>query len=214
MTFLTCPNLKNVLEAHSQGGLLARSPKVRQVTPPTRFMATLFALGLTLFTTPSALAFDVDTYRELAMVGVRQMSTGVAGDIDELMALNEQLMVLGLEGGVDYLVENPDDSTPLQLTILNAEQMKSMSLATIEEQWQKGKFLAKKGIDQGALDHFGPIKTLMDAIIQPAYGYLCVKEYKRTGNAELLSIASTKMLEISERITLFADDEDQTADAQ
>lgn len=161
-----------------------------------------------------ASAFDVEAYRELAMVSVRQMSMGVAGDIDELMSLNEQLMVLGLEGGVDYLIENPEGSAPLQWVILNAEQMKSMSLAAIEDQWQKGRFLAKKGINKGELDHFGPIMSLMDAIIQPAYAYLCLKEYKRTGDAELLSVARTKLLEISERVTLFADEEIQTAESQ
>jgi hypothetical protein len=186
----------------------------RKSTVSGRLIRSILALCALMSLSLPASAFDVDGYRELAMVSVRQLSTGVAGDIDELMALNEQLMVLGLEGGVDYLIENPEDSAPLQLVILNAEQMKNMSLATLEDQWQKGKFLAKNGIKKSELDHFGPIMSLMDAIIQPAYAYLCLKQYKRTGDAELLSDARTKLLEISERITLFADEEMQTAQSQ
>lgn len=193
-----------------------RSPRCVPLRRPASLLGRFsrgLCLLLPLLAAPAS-AFDVDAYRELAMASVRQLSTGVAGDIDELIAIQEQLMVLGLEGGVDYMLENPEDSEPLRLVILNAEQMKSMKLVTLVDQWQNGQFLAKKGINQDDLDHFGPIMSLMDSIIQPAFAYLCVKEYKRTGDSELLANARTKLLEISERITLFTPEDVQTAQSQ
>ncbi len=146
-----------------------------------------------------AQAFDLEQYRQLANHTVRQMETGVAGDIDALIASQEQLMVLGIDGGVNYLADHGNDDTrPLQLVILNAEKMKELSLEEIERLWHGGEFLAAKGIDQNKINHFGTMMNLMDSIIHPATTYLLLKEYKRTGDPSLLARVRAELIEVLE----------------
>ncbi|MDH5544601.1 MAG: hypothetical protein OEZ43_03345 [Gammaproteobacteria bacterium] len=142
----------------------------------------------------------MDTYRSLANNTIRQMNMGVVGDIDAMIAAQEELMVVGIEGGVSYLQSNPQGGTPLQLTILNAEGMKSLTLDQIETLWHGGEFLKSKGIDPDKIDHFGPMMSLMDAVIHPATAYLLLKEYKISGNTDLLARVKAELLEVLEHV--------------
>lgn len=145
-------------------------------------------------------ALDVETYEKYAMNTIRQMNSGVVGDIDAMIAVQEELMILGLEGGVDYLQRNPEGGKPLALVLENAEDMKSLSLDEIEAQWHEGGFLKKKGIDPEKIDHFGPMMSLMDAVIHPATSYLLMKEYKQTGNPDLLVRVKAELFEVLEHV--------------
>ena len=145
-------------------------------------------------------ALDVVSYRKAANDTIRAMNMGVVGDIDAMIAMQEQLMVLGIEGGVQFLQESPQGGKPLQLVILNAESMKELTLDQIEEQWHGGAFLKSKGIDPDKIDHFGPMMSLMDSVIHPATAYLLLKEYKRTGDRNLLVRVKAELLEVLEHI--------------
>ena len=148
----------------------------------------------------SALALDVENFEKVANDTIRQMNSGVVGDIDALIAMQEQLMILGLEGGVEFLQGNPKDGTPLKIVLENAESMKSLSLDEIESLWHEGNYLKKKGIDPEKIDHFGPMMSLMDSVIHPATSYLLIKEYKRTGNPDLLVRVKAELFEVLEHI--------------
>lgn len=154
-------------------------------------------------------ALDVEQYEHLANNTIRQMNSGVVGDIDALIAVQEQLMVLGMEGGIDYLQKNPKGGTPLKLVIENAENMKSLTLEEIEALWHGGEFLKKKGIDPEKIDHFGPMMSLMDSVIHPATSYLLIKEYKRTGNPDLLARVKAELFEVMEHIKHVDGDHDE-----
>ena len=144
-----------------------------------------------------AIAMDTDGFRTLASNTVKQMEMGVVGDVDELIAMQEQLMVIGMQGGVEYLRNNPNvKGRPLQITILSAEKMKKMTLDQIEAQWHEGKYLAAKGVDKDSIDHFGPMMSLMDTVIHPATSYLALKEYKKTGNPDLLQRVKAELVEV------------------
>lgn len=144
----------------------------------------------------SSSAMDFDGFRSLAQHTVRQMNMGVAGDIDALIAMQEELMVIGMQGGVKYLQLTPEGGVALQTTILNAESMKKLSLDQIEELWHEGKFLQAKGIDTEHLDHFGAEVSLMDAIIHPATSYLALRAYRNSGDPELLTRAKAELVEV------------------
>jgi len=143
-----------------------------------------------------AQAMDIEGFKKIANDTIRQIDMGVIGDIDALMAQQEQLMVIGVEGGVEYLQQNPAGGRPLQLTILNAQDMKDLSLDEIETQWHQGKFYESKGIDRDKIDHFGPLMSLMDAIVHPATSYIALREYKKTGKVELLQRAKSELVEV------------------
>lgn len=106
-------------------------------------------------------------------------------------------MVIGMEGGIEYLRNNPRvNGQPLQLTILSAEKMKAMSLDQIEADWHEGNYLATKGIEKDKIDHFGPMMSLMDTVIHPATSFLALKEYKKTGNPDLLQRVKAELVEV------------------
>lgn len=163
-------------------------------------MLVRFAPVILFFGMSSAHALDVDTYLQLTGATIRQMDMGVVGDIDEMIAVQEELMVLGIEGGVDYLVSSPENGQPLNLVILNAEKMKNLTIDDIERLWHGGEFLRSKGIDPEKIDHFGPMMSLMDAVIHPATAYILLKEYKKTGNPELLQRVKAELMEVAEHV--------------
>lgn len=145
-------------------------------------------------------ALDVASFNKLANDTIKQMNAGVVGDIDALIAMQEQLMILGMEGGVEFLQENPKDAQALIYVIENAEAMKDLSLDEIEDLWHGGNYLKSKGIDPEKIDHFGPTMSLMDSVIHPATSYLLIKEYKKTGNADLLARVKGELFEVLEHI--------------
>ncbi|MDX1811000.1 MAG: hypothetical protein R3240_03575, partial [Gammaproteobacteria bacterium] len=77
---------------------------------------------------PAVQAFDLENYQTLAGNTIRQMNSGVAGDIDALIAVQEQLMLLGQEGSATFLQTNPANSQALIEVLENAEAMKTLSL--------------------------------------------------------------------------------------
>ena len=145
-------------------------------------------------------ALDVVAFNKIANDTIKQMNSGVVGDIDSLIAMQEQLMVLGMEGGIDYLQENPKDAQALIYVIENAEKMKALSLEEIEDLWHGGNYLRGKGINPEDIDHFGPTMSLMDSVIHPATSYLLIQEYKRTGNTDLLARVKGELFEVLEHI--------------
>ena len=157
-------------------------------------------LVLLIFFSSTAFALDVKTFNKLASDTIKQMNMGVVGDIDALIATQEQLMIIGLEGGIQYLQEKPKDPRPLMHVIEKAEDMKDLSLKEIEELWHAGNYLKSKGIDQDKIDHFGPMMSLMDSVIHPATSYLLLKEYKKTGNRDLLVQVKAELFEVLEHV--------------
>ena len=153
--------------------------------------------GLLAAVSVPAMAMDLAGFKKLANDTIKQMDMGVVGDIDALIAAQEQMIVIGMEGGVEYLRNNPKiNGKPLQVTILSAEKMKNMTLAEIETKWHEGEYLAARGIDKDKIDHFGPLMSLMDTVIHPATSYIALKEYKKTGNAELLQRVKAELVEV------------------
>jgi len=156
--------------------------------------------ALFLFVSFDVLAIDAISFNKIANDTIKQMNSGVVGDIDALIAMQEQLMILGVEGGVEHLQESPKDARALMLVIDNAEAMKSLSLDEIEDLWHGGNYLKGKGVDLDGIDHFGPTNSLMDAVIHPATSYLLLKQYKETGDSTLLARVTGELLEVIEHI--------------
>lgn len=157
----------------------------------------------------TALALDVQTFSKLAKDTIRQVRMGVVGDIDAMIAVQESLMALGVEGSVKYAREHRENSKPLILAIENAEKMRWMKLDEMEKQWHEGEFLRKRGVDMEKLDHFSPMSNLMDAIIHPATSYLLLKEYKKTGDTSLLVRVRAELHEVLEHVKHLNSESDQ-----
>lgn len=148
----------------------------------------------------SASAMDAVLFTKLANQTIEEVRGGFVTDINRLIAMQKQMLELGVEGGKRYIQRHPEHRDVLSTVIDNADSMLMMSLEQIEEQWHQGKFMRSQGFDLDKLDHFGELFSLMDAMIHPATSYIALKEYKRTRNANFLSRASAELVEVVEHV--------------
>ncbi len=161
-----------------------------------------FLIAVFLFNfSPLTFALDDKMFHKLADYTIRQVDMGIIGDIDALLAIQEQLINIGREGGAEYLKSGKEKNPEaLRLVLENAEKMKNLSLDEIETLWHEGNFLKSKGIDIHEIEHFGVMNNLMDAVIHPATSYILIKEYKKTGNSDLLQQVKAELIEVLEHI--------------
>lgn len=153
-----------------------------------------------------AAAMDVAGFTRLAQFTVKQLNTGLVGDIDDLIAKQEQMIQLGIDGATDYAQKNPEHAKLLRTVVANADAMKKMTLEEIEAQWHEGAYLKKRGMDPEKLDHFGAVSNLMDAVIHPATSYICLTLYKKSGDSELLARANAELVEVIEHVAQLNND--------
>lgn len=165
------------------------------MTNRRRGVAVVLA-GLLVLISQAAAAFDAAGFTALANQTIRQANMGVAGDIDELIRMQEAMIEMGVQGIEGYVANNPRHAKLLRAVAANAETMKRLSLDDIEAQWHQGEYLDSRGLGHEDLDHFGPVVSLMDAVIHPATAYICLTQYKETGDSTLLARASAELVEV------------------
>ena len=163
---------------------------------------TMLGVGVLVFGLASfqVQALDKEQYLKLANSTIKEANEGFIASINQLIAVQEKLVELGVEGSNDYIKRHPEHAKVLGEVVANAENMKRMSLEEIEDQWHSGKYMRSKGFDLDQYDHFGELFSLMDAIIHPATSYIALSDYKRTRKGDLLSRASAELIEVVEHV--------------
>lgn len=161
----------------------------------------LFAHGVLCFLlfATSANALDVARFKALASQTVQDLNSGNP-DIGVLIARQEELIVIGVDGCRDLAAIDPAASPVMRLVVDGAEGMKHMDLDEIEEAWHDGGVLDEHGIDFDDLDHFGPVVSHMDAVVHPATAYLLLKQYQRDGNRAHLRQVKEELSEVIKHI--------------
>ena len=149
-----------------------------------------------------AYAMDVATFKKLAKDTIRQAMSGSIKDIDKLIAQQEKLFDIGVQGCREYAAtaKNPKDVKIMNLVIKNADKMKAMTLDEIEGAWHEGGVLNKNGIDFDTTDHMGAAISHMDTVVHPATTYIALKEYKKTKDRDLLDQVKDELSEVLEHI--------------
>lgn len=145
-------------------------------------------------------ALEKEKYLEMAKATIQEANGGFIANIGQLIAIQEKLVQMGVEGSKNYIRRHPEHADILGEVIANADSMKKMTLDEIEDQWHSGKHMRAAGYDLDKLDHFGELFSLMDTIIHPATSYIALKDYKRTRNADLLARASAELIEVVEHV--------------
>jgi hypothetical protein len=146
--------------------------------------------------------FDKKTYVRLTKKNIGRILTGKVNP-DTMLADMEQLLDLGIQGCKDHMSEPEtpkSEARMLQYTIDAANKMKSMSLEQIEEQWHEGGYLKSKGIDISKMDHFDEVMCHYDSIVHPATAIICLQEYKKSNNEELLEQMKAELAEVAEHM--------------
>ncbi|MEE8431405.1 MAG: hypothetical protein V3S16_09160 [Candidatus Desulfatibia sp.] len=159
----------------------------------------LYACALIAFMGTSSLAFEKEAFEKLAKDTIKQVISGSIADIDGLIAIQEKMIALGVEGCKMYVSKAPDakDKKIMELVIGGAEKMKGMTMDEIEEAWHDGGVLGKNGIDADSIG-MGQTMSLMDSVIHPATTYIALKEYKKTKDKALLDQVKDELTAVLE----------------
>ena len=56
------------------------------------------------------------------------------------------------------------------------------------------------GIDISTYDHFSDVMCFCEAVVHPATAIICLKEYKKTKNEELLEQMKAELAEVREHL--------------
>jgi hypothetical protein len=144
----------------------------------------------------TANAMDIDTYIGVAKQTISKVKKGKVKDVDKLIAQQEELVRLGIEGALKFAEENPQSRKMMHLLVLNSERMKHMSLDDIEKAWHGGEYLKSHGIDINELAHTDAAMNYYDSIVHPATAYIALNEYKDSKNAELLEQVENELTEV------------------
>jgi len=166
-----------------------------------KFIKSTVLTGVLTFGIASSVnAMDTVLYTKLVNDTIEEVTSGDISNINQLIAVQKQLVKLGVSGSKEYIRRHPEHAGLLGVVVKNAKSMMHMSLEEIEDQWHQGKYLKSQGYNMSELDHFGELFSLMDSIIHPSTSYIALKEYKRTRNSDLLNRAAAELIEVVEHV--------------
>ena len=140
-------------------------------------LAALLALAA-----PPAAAMETDAYRALVAQTIAAIGDAThAVDVDALVAVQERLMAIGVEGAREHALRSPADAPLMRFVIDRAPGLTALDLDAIEAQWHEGAALEAVGVDFLATDHFDRALSHMDAIVHPATAIIALRAFERTG---------------------------------
>ncbi|MCK5340564.1 MAG: hypothetical protein KAJ60_05790 [Desulfobulbaceae bacterium] len=168
------------------------------------FMATLLLAG---FTTNgfagTAHEFDVKAYTKISKKTIGKIITGNV-DADKMQSDMEKLVAMGVEGCKEHMGEPETPAVEkklMQLTIDNADKMMNMPLADIERDFHEGGTAKAAGIPIDKFSHFDEVMCHYDAVVHPATAVICLKEYKKSQDDDLLEQIKAELEEVIKHLT-------------
>ncbi|MGO4854466.1 hypothetical protein [Phaeovulum sp. W22_SRMD_FR3] len=158
----------------------------------------LCVLSLCLMASPGA-ALDVKQYKAVVVDTIIAIQSGKI-DVDALIAQQETLVQLGVQGARDYAKEHPESAPLLTFVADEAPHMSDLTLPQIEAQWHEGAALQRVGLNIHDFDHFSPELSHMDTMVHPATAVIALRDYKATGNEDDLDQVVDELSEVVEHI--------------
>ena len=150
----------------------------------------------------SAHQFDVKSFDKIAKRNIGRVVSGNI-DADKMLADMEELVKIGIAGCKEHMGEAetpPEEVKIMKITMENANKMASLTLNDIEAQWHEGGALKANGIDTSKYDHFAEVMCHYDAVVHPATAIICLNEYKKTSNEDLLEQVKDELAEVREHL--------------
>jgi len=150
----------------------------------------------------SAHQFDVKSYDKIAKKNIGRVIIGNI-DADKMVGDMEELLQIGIAGCKGYMGETetpPEEVKIMKIIIENADKMASLILNDIEAQWHEGGVLKANGINIDKFEHFSKVMSYIDAVVHPATAIICLKEYKKSKNKDLLEQMKDELAEVREHL--------------
>jgi len=146
----------------------------------------------------SVIAIDKEEYIKTAKETIKKVKRGKVKekDLTKLVAYQQKLIRLAVEGALAYAETSPDDRKMIHLTVLNSERMKRLSLEQIEKDWHAGDYMRSHGIEINEINHISDAMNFYDAIVHPATAIIALEEYRKDGNAEHLTQVEDELTEV------------------
>ena len=146
--------------------------------------------------------FDKKAYEKFVKGNIGRIITGNI-DVEEMLIDMEQAVKLGLAGCESYMSE-PEipqrENEIMKYIIKNIQEMKSLNLDQIETLWHEGGFLKDKGIDISTMNHFSEVMCHYDSVVHPVTAIICLKQYMKTNDENLLAQIKAELAEVKEHI--------------
>lgn len=146
--------------------------------------------------------FDIKTYDKIAKKTIGSVVSGNI-DVDKMLSDMKKLVDFGISGCEEYMGEPetpPEEVKIMKITSENAKRMSSLTLDEIKAQWHKGGVLKANGIDINKFNHFSVVMCYYDAVVHPAIAIICLKEYRKTENEELLDQLEYELAEVRQHL--------------
>lgn len=156
----------------------------------------LGAVAATLFVSPAS-ALDMERFEGVVEQTLAAIEAGDV-DVNELLAYQDQLIEIGVEGAKGYGKKNANCAAAMDFVAANIETMKSESLVSIEGAWHEGGALEAAGIDTEAVYDDDYASIYMEAVIHPATAHIALRAYELTGDEDYLDVVEFELEEIVE----------------
>jgi hypothetical protein len=169
-----------------------------------RCLSMLLAVTVAACAMPRpAAAMDIATYRRLASQSVRELLGGRIEHVEDLLARQERLMQLGVQGCQEFAQAQPKFAPLMALTAADQPAMTRMSVEELEDAWgDEGKRGDGVGMPLSGLGQFSLERDYLDTVVHPATAYVLVRDYRKTGRKQDLERAKGELEEVLEHIKI------------
>lgn len=146
--------------------------------------------------------FDNAVYEKLAK---KTIAAVISGKIDAKQMLSdlEKMVAMGIAGCKVHINKKgtpAEEKKIMKLVVEHADKMAELTLEQIEEQWHEGGVLKENDIDIDKYEHFSVVMCRLDAVVHPATGIICVNDYKKSKDDELLEQIKAELEEVVEHL--------------
>ncbi len=146
--------------------------------------------------------FDKASFDKIAKKTIGGILSGKV-DVDAMLIDMNKLLEIGIAGCKEHMTEAEtpaEEKKIMKITIDNAQKMTSLTLDQIEAQWHENGALKANGIDTEKYDHFSEVNCHYDTIVHPATALICLKQYKKTKDEDLLEQVKDELVEVREHL--------------
>jgi hypothetical protein len=182
-----------------QGGSSMKNKMKRTI------IVTLAVLTVGIFSAQSSFgqsAFDRHQFEVLTLKNINVVTqddvnpSAVTTDMLKLIEMGKQ----GCRAHMENAATPQAEKEMMRLILAQADQLPTLTIDEIEEQYHDGEFMKKQGIDLEQFDHFSTVMGLYDTVIHPATVIILMREYEKNGDKGVLVQASDELKEIFEHL--------------
>ncbi|PCJ47573.1 MAG: hypothetical protein COA99_00765 [Moraxellaceae bacterium] len=132
-----------------------------------------------VFTCTKCFAFDKEAY-SVATKDIIKMALFTRPDPDVLVEMQRALVNMGIVACKERASINPVDAPLMNLVVSSADEISSLSIEQITEDWHRYGRATEAGIDVFKSGEYAPAISLVNTVTLPSAGIRSALDYKAT----------------------------------